>query len=109
MKYYYIKNVLVSELNLYSLFYFSQPNEVLVKIGAILGLHQIQRMLFDMDSGRADLISGIMLFVSRPNKKTHAGIKCGEYIHFLIYNSGCPATGGLSWIFFKYIAIFFFT
>lgn len=67
----------MSTLYICTLFYFSQPNEVLVKIGAILGLHQIQRMLFDMDSGRADLISGIMLFLSRPNKKTHAGIKCG--------------------------------
>ncbi|KAG8187517.1 hypothetical protein JTE90_019948 [Oedothorax gibbosus] len=58
----------------------TQPNDMLVKIGAVLGLSQIQKMLFDMDNGRADLIASIMYFLSKPNKTTHLGVKYGTAV-----------------------------
>ncbi|GBL92721.1 General transcription factor II-I repeat domain-containing protein 2A [Araneus ventricosus] len=49
----------------------TQPDEMLAKIGILLGLEQqVQKMLTDLQKARPELIGGIMYFLSRPSKKT---------------------------------------
>ncbi|GFU00415.1 DEK_C domain-containing protein [Nephila pilipes] len=48
----------------------TQPTEMLLKIGSILNLDQVQRMLIEPDKRRDELIASIMCFLSKPNKKT---------------------------------------
>ncbi|CAL1262904.1 unnamed protein product [Larinioides sclopetarius] len=49
----------------------TQPDEMLAKIGILLGLEQhVQKMLTDLQKARPELITGIMYFLSKPSKKT---------------------------------------
>ncbi|GFR02373.1 protein DEK [Trichonephila clavata] len=50
----------------------TQPIDMLMKIGAILGLDQVQKMFADPEKGRNDLIASIMHFLSKPSKRSRS-------------------------------------
>ncbi|GFY63691.1 protein DEK [Trichonephila inaurata madagascariensis] len=50
----------------------TQPIDMLMKIGAILGLDQVQKMFVNPERGRNDLIASIMHFLSKPSKRSRS-------------------------------------
>ncbi|GFU91528.1 general transcription factor II-I repeat domain-containing protein 2A [Trichonephila clavipes] len=50
----------------------TQPIDMLMKIGTILGLDQVQKMFVNPERGRNDLIANIMHFLSKPSKRSRS-------------------------------------